>query len=56
MTPPEESPQEEIMGALEYVFWLSLMLPPPETMARPWLFIVAVVIMFWYWYIRLPQI
>jgi hypothetical protein len=43
------------MGALEYVFWISLMLPAPETMTRPWLFIVGCVLMFWYWYIRLPH-
>jgi len=44
------------MGALEYVFWLSLLMPAPESMTRPWLLIVAVVGMFWFWYLRLPNL
>lgn len=43
------------MGALEYTYWLALFLPPPETMTRPWLLLVMLVGMFWYWYLKLPM-
>ncbi len=44
------------VGALEYVFWMGLLLPPPESMTMSWLSIVAVVGMFWFWYAKLPNI
>jgi hypothetical protein len=43
------------MGALEYTYWLALLLPPPESITRPWLLIVTVAVMFWYWYLKLPM-
>ena len=44
------------MGVLEYIYWLGLMEPPLESLTRPWLLIVMVVVMFWFWYLKLPVI
>ena len=44
------------MGVLEFIYWLGLMKPPLESLARGWLFIVLVVCLFWWWYLKLPGV